>query len=73
MTRIRSDTGIRLTDLHASTKTKDQMQGGFFLNVVIGESTAVLELLASEDQALLIRWDAFLILDLRLDVVDGIT
>ena len=44
--------------------------GGFrelvLLNVVVRERAAVLELLASEDQALLIRRDALLILDLRL-------
>jgi hypothetical protein len=33
---------------------------------------AVLQLLVGEDQTLLVWWDAFLILDLGLDVVDGI-
>jgi hypothetical protein len=31
-----------------------------------------LELLASEDEALLVRGDALLVLNLRLDVVDGV-
>jgi len=44
----------------------------YLLNVVIGKGTAVFELLAREDEALLIRWDAFLVLDLALDVVDGV-
>lgn len=34
------------------------------LDVVITESPAVLELLTSENQSLLVRWDALLILDL---------
>jgi hypothetical protein len=59
-------------DLHASTKTKDQVQGGFLLDVVITQSAAVFELLSGEDKTLLIRWDSFLVLDLSLDVVDGI-
>jgi hypothetical protein len=42
------------------------------LDVVVGESTSVLELLASEDQALLVRGNSFLILNLALDVVDGV-
>ena len=43
-----------------------------FLNIIICKSAAIFELLPCEDQALLIGWDAFLVLDLRLDVVDGI-
>ena len=48
------------------------MESGFLLDVVVGEGTAILQLLASEDQALLIGRDALLILDLALNVVDGI-
>ena len=48
------------------------MESGLFLNVVIGEGSAVLELLSSEDESLLIRWDAFLVLDLSLDVLNGV-
>lgn len=48
------------------------MESGFFLNVVVGEGAAVLKLFTSENQALLIWRDTLFILDLRLDVVDGI-
>ena len=48
------------------------MEGGLLLDVVVGESASVLELLASEDQALLIRGNSFLVLNLALDVVDGV-
>jgi hypothetical protein len=48
------------------------MQGGFFLDVVVRQRAAVLELLAGENEALLIRRNAFLVLDLALDVVDGV-
>jgi len=40
------------------------------LDVIVRQGTAILELLAREDQALLVRWDALLVLDLGLDVVD---
>ena len=30
-----------------------------FLNVVIGERTAILELFTGEDQPLLVRWNAY--------------
>jgi len=48
------------------------MEGRLLLDVVIGESTAILQLLAGEDKTLLVRRDSLLILDLRLNVVDGI-
>ena len=58
--------------LSSSTKTEDQVQGGLLLNVVIGESTSIFQLLSSKDQTLLIRGDSLLILDLGLDIVNGI-
>ena len=49
------------------------MKGGLLLDVVVRQSAAVLELLSSKDETLLIRGDTFLILDLGLYVIDGIT
>ena len=48
------------------------MKGGLLLDVVVGEGPSVLKLLASEDQPLLVRGDALLVLDLGLDVLDGV-
>ena len=48
------------------------MESGLLLNVIIGKSTAVLQLLASKDETLLIRGNAFLVLNLCLYVVDSI-
>ena len=59
-------------DLHASAETKNQVKRGLLLNVVISKSTSVLKLFSGEDQALLIRGDSFFVLNLRLDIVDGI-
>lgn len=42
------------------------------LDVVVGESSAILELLASKDQSLLVRGNALLVLDLGLDIVNGV-
>ena len=57
--------GLNLDDTDTTTtKSKDQMEGGLLLDVVVRKSAAVLELLAGEDQALLIGRDALLILDL---------
>ena len=48
------------------------MQGALLLNVVVAQGTAVFQLLTSEDESLLVRRDALLVLDLRLHVVDGV-
>jgi len=48
------------------------MQGAFLLDIVVGQRSTVFQLLSSKDQPLLVRWDSFLVLDLGLDVVDGI-
>ena len=66
------DLGWKLTNLHASTETKDEVESRLLLNVVIGQSPTVFELLASENQTLLIRRNSFLVLDLALHVVDSI-
>ena len=58
--------------LTTTTKTEDQVKSGFLLDVVIGESATVFKLLTSEDQTLLIWGNSFLVLDLGLDVFDGI-
>jgi len=59
-------------DLHTSTKSEDQVKGALFLDVVVGEGAAILELFASEDETLLIWGNSFLVLDLSLDVLNRI-
>jgi hypothetical protein len=49
------------------------MQSGLLLDVVVRESSTILELLTSEDESLLIWWDTFLVLDLGLDVLDSVS
>ena len=48
------------------------MEGGLLLNIVVREGATVLKLFAGEDQALLVGRDTFLVLDLGLDIVNGI-
>ena len=45
-------------DLHTTTQTEHEMESGLLLDVVVREGAAVLKLLASKDQTLLVRWDA---------------
>jgi hypothetical protein len=56
----------------SSSQTQDKMQCALLLDVVVGEGTAILELLSSEDKTLLIRRDTFFILNLGLHIVDGV-
>uniref|UniRef100_A0A453IJM5 Uncharacterized protein n=1 Tax=Aegilops tauschii subsp. strangulata TaxID=200361 RepID=A0A453IJM5_AEGTS len=56
----------------ASAEPEDEMEGRLLLDVVVGKGAAVLQLLAGEDQPLLVRRDPLLVLDLGLDIVDGI-
>ena len=50
------------SDMHSAT----------FLDVVVSKRAPIFELLASEDQTLLIRSDSFLVLNPLLDSLDGI-
>lgn len=57
---------------HTTTKAEDQVKGGLLLDVVVAQGAAILELLTSKDKSLLVRGDTLLVLDLGLDVVNGV-
>ena len=59
-------------DLHATAESENQVKGAFLLDVVVAESSAIFELLSGKDQTLLIGRDALLVLDLGLNVLDGV-
>ena len=63
---------LLLVLLASSTQTEHQMKGGLLLDVVVRKSAGVLQLLSSEDQTLLIWGNSLLVLNLSLDVLDGI-
>lgn len=52
---------LLLTLLTTTTQAEHEVKGGLLLDVVVRKSTAVLELLASEDQTLLVRGDSLLV------------
>ena len=43
---------------------------GYLLDIVVAQCSPIFELLAGEDEALLVGGDALFVLDFRLDVVD---
>lgn len=48
------------------------MEGRFLLDVIVGKGSTVFKLLPSENQTLLIRRNALLVLNLRLHIVDRV-
>jgi len=59
-------------DLHTSSESEHKMESRFFLDVVVGESSAVFKLFSSENESLLVWWDSFLVLNFSLDIFNGI-
>jgi len=57
-------------DLHSTSESKDKMESRLFLDVVVGESSTVLQLLSCEDESLLVRRDSFFVLNLGFDVLN---
>ena len=60
-------------DLHTTSESEDEMEGGLLLDVVVGESSSILKLLSSEDESLLVWRNTFLVLDLGFHVFDGVS
>ena len=58
----------------ASTNPKSRSKNLFpyLLDVVVRKRATILKLLSGEDQTLLVRGNALLVLDLRLDIVDRV-
>jgi len=63
---------LLLALLGTTTQTEDEMEGRLLLDVVVGEGAAVFELLAGEDQALLVRGNALLVLNFTLHVINSV-
>merc|ERR1712115_473276 len=59
-------------DLHTSSQSQNKMESAFLLDVVIGEGSSIFQLLSSKDQSLLVWGNSFLILDLGLDILNGV-
>ena len=60
------------TSLEAAAETEHKVERRLLLDVVVRERTAVLQLLAGEDEALLVGRDALLVLNFLLHVVDRV-
>merc|ERR1711892_1600231 len=59
-------------DLHSTSKTEHKMESAFLLDVVVRESSSVLQLLSSKNEPLLVWRDSFFVLNLGLDILNAI-
>merc|ERR1712213_70053 len=59
-------------NLHASSQTEHKMESALLLDVVVGESSSIFQLLSSEDESLLVWGNSFLVLDLCFYIFNGV-
>merc|ERR1712042_379658 len=59
-------------DLHTSSQSEHKMKGALLLDVVVREGSSILKLLASKDEPLLVWGNSLLVLDLGLDILNGV-
>ena len=52
---------------------QDKVERRLLLNIVVGQRTTILQLLAGENQALLVRRNPLLVLNLGLDALNRVT
>merc|ERR1719300_1475233 len=63
---------VATLNIHSSTEPEDKVQCALLLDVVVGEGASVLQLLTSKDETLLVRRNAFLVLNLGLDILNSV-
>ena len=51
---------------------QDKVKSRLLLDVIVAQRATVFELLSGKDQTLLVRRNALLVLNLRLDIVDSV-
>merc|ERR1711976_748605 len=59
-------------NLHTTSEPKHKMEGALLLDVVVRQSSAIFQLFSSKDQPLLVCGNAFLVLDLGLDILNRV-
>ena len=58
--------------LVSSSQSEHKMKGALLLDVVVREGSSILKLLASKDEPLLVWGNSLLVLDLGLDILNGV-
>ena len=58
--------------LNTTAQPQHQVERALLLDIVVAECSVVLQLLARENEALLVRRDTLLVLDLLLNIVNAV-
>ena len=61
-----------ILEINPASESKNEVQCAFLLDVVVAQSSTILQLFPGKNQPLLIGWDAFFVLDFRFDIIDGV-
>merc|ERR1712179_279130 len=59
-------------DLHSSSQSEHKVKSALLLDVVVRKGSSILKLLSSKDQPLLVWGNSLLVLDLGLDILNGV-
>merc|ERR1711911_455873 len=59
-------------NLVSSSQSEHKMKGALLLDVVVRKGSSILKLLTSEDEPLLVWGNSLLVLDLGLDILNGV-
>ena len=60
--------GFNEKNLHSSSESEHNLESGFFLNIVITQSSTIFDLLCCEDKSLLIWLNTLLVLNFCFDI-----
>ena len=58
--------------MRTASQSQHQMKGRLLLDVVVGQGPSIFQLFSGKDQTLLVWGNSFLVLDLGLDVLNGV-
>jgi hypothetical protein len=58
--------------LLSTSQPQNQVQSRLLLDVVVAQGSSIFQLLTSKDKSLLVWWDTLLVLNLGLDVINGV-
>lgn len=59
-------------NLHSSSESEHEVEGGLFLDVVVGHCPSIFQVLSGEDESLFGGWDALLLSNALLDLGDAV-
>ena len=63
---------LTFPSLLSTSQPQNQVQSRLLLDIVVAQGSSILQLLTSKDKSLLVWWDTLLVLNLGLNVINGI-